>query len=102
MLDLIKNYASKRVELLKMEAVEKSSVVSGTVAFIAILAFLFIFFFLLLNIGLGLLIGHYLDNYGYGVLIMAGFYLVLMLVMFAAKKSLKMAVADRIIKTLNQ
>ena len=101
MLDLIKDYASKRVELLKMEATEKSSLAGGSIAFIAAFAFLFLFFFLLFNIGLGLLIGYYLDNYGWGVLIMAGFYLLLMLILFAAKKSLKMAVADKIIGIIN-
>ena len=56
MLDLIKEYAEKRLDLLKMEATEKSSVTAGTITFLAIAAVAGIFFLILFNIGLGLLI----------------------------------------------
>lgn len=102
MIDIVKEYASKRLELLKMEATEKGSMTVGNVIFIVLLIFFFLYFFILLNLGLGLLIGYYLDNYAWGVLIMAGFYLLLMIILFVAKKSLKNSVANKIIKSLNK
>ncbi len=101
MIELLKKYSSKKIELLKMEATEKSSVAVGSIIFLTILAVFFVFFFLLLNIGLGLLIGHYLDNYGLGVLLMSGFYLLLLLIMISIKKSIKNSVASKIINLIN-
>ncbi|UOE39827.1 phage holin family protein [Chryseobacterium suipulveris] len=101
MLDFVKDYASKRLDLLKMEATEKSSLTAGTVTFLAIASIAGIFFIILLNIGLGLLIGSYLGNYAYGLLIMAGFYLLILVIVFLARNSIKNGVANKIIKMLN-
>ena len=101
MLDLVKEYAEKRLDLLKMEATEKSSVTAGTFTFLAIAVVAGLFFLILLNIGLGLLIGSYLGNYAYGLLIMAGFYLLIILIVFLARNSIKNAVANKIIQSLN-
>lgn len=101
MLDLVKEYAAKRLDLLKMEATEKSSVTAGTFTFLAIVAVAAVFFLILLNIGLGLLIGSYLGNYAYGLLIMAGIYLLIIIIVFLARNSIKNAVANKIIHSLN-
>ena len=102
MLDIIKEYASKRIDLLKMEATEKTASSLGMVAFIVPLIILILFFLMLFNVGLGLLIGFYLGNYGWGVLIVAGFYLLLIAVLFALKSSLKIMVANKIIGRINK
>ncbi|WP_285268815.1 phage holin family protein [Kaistella rhinocerotis] len=101
MLDLVKEYTSKRLTLLKMEATEKSSVTAGTVTYLTLAAVAALFFIILLNIGLGFLIGTWVDNYGYGFLILAGFYMLLILIVFAARNAIKAAVANKIIKSLN-
>lgn len=101
MLDLVKEYSSKRLTLLKMEATEKSSVTAGTITYLTLAAVAALFFIILLNIGLGFLIGTWVDNYGYGFLILAGFYLLLILIVFAARNAIKAAVANKIIKSLN-
>ena len=101
MIDIVKEYAAKRLDLLKMEATEKSSVTAGTFTFLAIVAVAAVFFLILLNIGLGLLIGSYLGNYAYGLLIMAGIYLLIIIIVFLARNSIKNAVANKIIHSLN-
>ena len=101
MLDLVKEYASKRLDLLKMEATEKSSITAGTLAILIMLAIAGFFFIILLNFGLGLLIGSYLGNYAYGLLIMSGFYLLILLIVILARKSIKNSIANKIIKLLN-
>lgn len=102
MLDLIKEYSTKKIELLKMEAKEKSSVTVGFFAFHIVLIMMILSFLILFNIGLGLLIGYYLDNYGLGVLIMSAVYLLVIVILLARKKSFKDSVADRIINALNK
>lgn len=101
MIDIVKDYASKRIDLLKLQATEKSSVGAGTATFIVLAAIAALFFIFLLNIGLGLWIGSLLGNYAYGVLIMAGFYLLVLIVVILARKSITNNVANRIIKAIN-
>lgn len=96
---MIKEFASKKIELLKMEATEKTVTTIGTVVFVALLFLVFLFFILLLNVGLGLLIGYYLGNYAYGILIMSGIYLLLMIITLASKKAIKNRVANMIVKS---
>ena len=100
--DTLKDYASKRLELLKIEATEKSSLSAGFIVFLIFSTTAVLFFIILFNIGLGLLIGHYLGNYGYGVLIMAGIYLLLFLLLLLLRKALTATVANKVIKLLNQ
>lgn len=100
MIDIIKNYASNRLELLKLEATEKSSLgVSATVYGILVLVTL-VFFITLLNIGLGLWMGSMLGNYGYGMLIVSGFYLLLFIVLLLARKSITTKISDKIVKSI--
>ncbi|HMU07064.1 MAG TPA: hypothetical protein PKC37_04090 [Kaistella sp.] len=97
MLDLVKEYASKRMDLLKMEATEKSSLTAGTITYLAIAAVAALFFIILLNIGLGLLIGFYLGNYAYGLLIMAGFLLLFLIFLIFLGDTIKNGIHNKII-----
>lgn len=98
MIDTLKDYAEKRLELLKLQATEKSSLGAGNLVFIVLVSITLLFFIVLLNIGLGLWIGSLLGNYAYGLLIMAGFYLLLTLILFALRKAVLNSVAGSIIK----
>ncbi len=101
MIDILKEYANKRIELLRLGATEKASVGSGLVIFL-LLAFAAIsFFVLMLNIGVGLWIGHSLGNYGYGVLIVSAFYLFLFILIYLFRKFIIRSVANKIIEFLN-
>lgn len=101
MLDLVKDYATKRADLLKMEVTEKSVTLIGAFAFLVLAAFTALFFVILLLFGIGFLIGAYLDNYGYGLLIVAAFYLLVLLLLFCRRKSIKEKVANKILESLN-
>lgn len=102
MINLLKQYANKRFDLFKMIAIEKVSISAGNITFAVLAFFAVIFFIIMLNIGLGLLIGHFLGNYGYGMLIMAGFYLLILIILFLARKAIGMMVANKIIKAINK
>lgn len=102
MLDLVKEYASKRIDLLKMEAAEKSSLTAGMFTVFAIAIVAGLFFILLLNIGIALLIGKFIGNYGYGLLIVSGFYLLVLIIVLLARRSIVNGVANKIIKSFNE
>ncbi|WHF52216.1 phage holin family protein [Chryseobacterium gotjawalense] len=101
MVDIVKEFASKKIDLLKMEMTEKSSLTVGTLTYLILASVAALFFIILFNIGLGLLIGSWLGNYAYGILIMAGFYLLILIITFAARNAIKNKVADKIIKFIN-
>lgn len=101
MIETIKEYASKRIDLLKIEATEKSSISAGVIAYLVILLVAFGFFIILFNFGLAFLIGKALDNYSYGFLIVAAFYFVVMILVATFKKRIVNMVANKVIEFLN-
>ncbi|AZB29210.1 phage holin family protein [Chryseobacterium sp. Ch-15] len=101
MIETIKEYASKRIDLLKIEATEKSSISAGVIAYLVILLVAFGFFIILFNFGLAFLIGKALDNYSYGFLIVAAFYFVVMVLVATFKKRIVNMVANKVIEFLN-
>ncbi|WP_345988704.1 phage holin family protein [Chryseobacterium sp. Chry.R1] len=101
MIETLKEYASKRIDLLKIEATEKSSLSAGMITYLVILLVAFAFFIILFNFGIAFLIGKALDNYSYGFLIVAAFYLLIMILVVLFKKRIVNTVADQVIKFLN-
>ncbi|MGK6341192.1 phage holin family protein [Chryseobacterium sp. DT-3] len=101
MIETIKEYASKRIDLLKIEATEKSSLSAGLITYFVVLLVAFTFFIILFNFGMAFLIGKALDNTSYGFLIVAAFYVVVMGFIIAFKNKIVNMVADQVIKFLN-
>ncbi|WP_419867803.1 phage holin family protein [Chryseobacterium sp. CT-SW4] len=101
MIETVKEYVSKRIDLLKIEATEKSSLSAGIVTYLIVLLVAFAFFIVLFNFGMAYLIGKALDNTSYGFLIVAAFYFVVMIIIIIFKNKLVNAVADNVIKFLN-
>jgi len=101
MIETIKEYVSKRIDLLKIEATEKSSLSAGIITYFVIMLVAFGFFIILFNFGIAFLIGEALGNQSYGFLIVAGFYLLIMILVMVFKKKIVNSVADQVIKFLN-
>ena len=76
LVDRAKDYVETRVELLKLQAVNKSADVVSSVATGLVTAIIMIFFFMILNIGLGLLLGELLGKTYYGFFVLAAIYLI--------------------------
>ncbi|WKS94608.1 phage holin family protein [Riemerella columbina] len=101
MIDILKNYAEGRLNLLKMEATEKVSLTIGGVVLALILCGLALFFLILISIGLAVLIGYYVENMAYGFLIMGGVYFLCFILSLVFKKALKEGVANIVIRMIN-
>ncbi|MEN4762426.1 MULTISPECIES: phage holin family protein [unclassified Chryseobacterium] len=101
MIETIKEYASKRIDLLKIEATEKSSLSAGMIAYFVVLLVAFAFFIVLFNFGIAFLIGKALNNTSFGFLIVAAFYFVIMIFIVIFKNKIVNTVADSVIKFLN-
>ncbi len=101
MIETVKEYVSKRIDLLKIEATEKSSLSAGVITYLVLMVVAFSFFIILFNFGIAFLIGEALGNHSYGFLIVSGFYLLIMIIIMICKKRVVNFVADQVIKFLN-
>jgi len=102
MIDIIKDYTTKRLDLVKLQFTEKSSLSAGIVAFLSVLVIAFSFFIILFNFGIAFLIGQTLGNVGHGFLIVAGFYFLIMIIVFLMKKKIVTIVANQVIEFLKK
>lgn len=102
MLELVKEYASKRVDLLKLEATEKSVAILGTIILIILALFAVLIFILLFLLGIGFLIGSYLHNNGYGFLIVSGLFLLILILVISQRKIIKNRIANKILESLEE
>lgn len=101
MINILKDYIEKRINLVKMEAVEKVASISGLVYFLVLALVFAMFFLIFLILGIGLWIGYLLGNYAYGLLIMSGICLLFLIITFLLKKYIKNFASNTLIKLLN-
>ena len=96
-------YIETRVELLKLQAVSKSSGVVSSLVSTIIIAVLIVFGLSILNIGLSIWIGTLLGATWLGFIVVGGFYILLAILFIALKDRLiKRPVTDLLInKFLN-
>ncbi|HMG83026.1 MAG TPA: hypothetical protein VK559_08315 [Ferruginibacter sp.] len=94
-------YLETKMELYRLHAIDKSTtIVSGIVARLIIALFI-ASCFLMFSIGLAILIGRSMGEMYYGFFIVAGFYLVVIIVLYASRdKWLKAPVSNLIIKSI--
>jgi hypothetical protein len=86
-IDLIKQYISDRITLIKLQSIEKISTLAASIASGITLALLGLFFLIFLSITLGFLFASWLDSNTAGFGIVAGIYLLLiiLIVVFGKK-----------------
>ena len=95
------SYLETRLDLLKLQAVDKSAgVVSSLVTALIIASFVFLLV-VILSIGVALWIGHETGELYYGFFIVGGFYILLSILLYAFRdKFLKGPVGNSIIQKL--
>jgi hypothetical protein len=86
--DKAEQYSRTSLELIKLNAIDKSSDVISSLAVVATLAFIVAIFTLFINLGLALLIGNALGDYAMGFFIMSGFYVFVGIVLYVFRKNL--------------
>jgi len=98
MIKIVKDYVENNVELLKLDATEKTLKIIGVSVPILIISVMVIFFLVLFNIGLALLIGNWLDNYALGFFILSAFYFLLILLAYFMRDKIKNVITDSAIE----
>lgn len=97
----MKEYVNARIDLLKLEAAEKSSGLIASLLARAIVAVVFLCFFIFAGIGLSLLAGEYTGKIWAGYLIVAFAYLLLAIVAWAGRSwILRIPIMNALIKEI--
>lgn len=101
LLEKVENYAKTTIDLIKLKAVDKLSVVVSNVVYGVILALLVFFFLLILNLALAFWVGNLLGETYLGFFAIAGFYVLLIIIILIFKKQLiKVPLSNVIISKL--
>ena len=101
LIDRIKSYVETRIDLFKLKAIDKSSSFLSLLFSMIIMIFMCFSFIMLLSVGVALLIGDMMGKSYYGFFIVAGFYLILGLIIYTYKtKWLKIPMANKMVKHL--
>ena len=98
MVKILKDYLENHVELLRLDATEKTLKIIGVSVPLLIMTIMGSFFIILLNIGLALMIGKLIDSYALGFFILSGFYLLIMILAYFFRNILKMPLQTRQLK----
>ena len=95
------DYVESRIDLMKLQAVNKASEVTSSLVSNVIIIMLGIMTVMLLNIGLAYYLGEVLGGIHYGFFIVGGFYLLAALILYAFRKNLMQTpVQDKMIRKM--
>jgi hypothetical protein len=94
-------YLETRIDLVKLKTIDKSSDVLSSAAAAITIAVAILFFIMMSSIGIAIYLGNVLGNLYYGFFVMAGFYALVILILYACRKQwIKMPVYNTIIKKI--
>ena len=86
--DKIKSYVDTRYELLTLKSAEKISNIGSSIGMAVVIGLVSVFFLLFLSLAAGFYLSMLLESYTYGFLVLSAIYLVLFVVLFAARQGL--------------
>lgn len=101
LLEKAENYTKTSIELAKLQAVDKVADVVSSLVSVIVIAIVVGIFLMLTNLGLAFWLGELLGNTYYGFFALAGFYLLVALLVVSMKKQLvKIPVSNMLITSL--
>jgi hypothetical protein len=86
-IEKVSKHVDTRMEYLRLLMSEKLAITISKMGTVITLVVLFLLFFLFVNVAAALWLGKYYDNYAIGFGVMSGFYLLLILVYVALRKT---------------
>lgn len=95
------DYVETRIDLMKLQAVNKTSEVTSSLVSNIIIGILCTMTMMLLNIGIAFYLGEVLGGVHYGFFIVSGFYILVAVLFYVYRKDwLKTPVQDKIIRKM--
>ncbi|RYD93495.1 MAG: phage holin family protein [Sphingobacteriales bacterium] len=99
-IDQLKEYVETRITLAKYKAVEKGTTFIADIIMILVVIIVAAVTFLFLSFTLALFLADVLHSYWQGFGIVAGFYLIIVFIILAAKTSLEKPIINGLIKKI--
>lgn len=97
----VKEYTETTIELYKLNAIEASADVLSSIVARIVFILVFALFTLFINVTISLLIGNLLGAYYWGFLIVSGFYLIIMVLLYYYNgKLIKVPITNLVIEKL--
>lgn len=100
LLERVEDYAKTNFQLWKLKVLNKGSDMASTIIAKGIAIIVFIMFMMLLNLGLAFWLGDLLGKIYYGFFCVAGFYLLVGLILYFARHDIKKGISDSIISEI--
>ena len=85
--DQIKQYVDTRYELITLKSADKVSNIGSSIGMAVVIGIVAVFFLLFLSLATGYYLSMLLESYTYGFLVLSGIYLLILVILFAARKS---------------
>ncbi len=101
MFGFITNSIKDRISLIKIQLLDSLSKQGGELSFWIIFSFIALTFYVFLNFLFVLLLAKWLEDVLYSVLIVAVFYLLLMVLLFYNRNKVKSTIQDKIIRSIS-
>jgi len=98
----VEDYSKTSIELLKLNAIDKTADLVSTLLTQMILFVVSMVFILLCSIGVAFWLGTYFDSTAIGFFIVGGFYLGITLLFFSVRKGIKVPIRQLIISNLTE
>lgn len=96
----VEDYSKTSIELLKLNAIDKTADLVSTLLTQMILFVVGMAFILLSSIGVAFWLGTYFDSNAIGFFIVGGFYLVVTLLFFFVRKKMKAPIRELVLSNL--
>jgi uncharacterized BrkB/YihY/UPF0761 family membrane protein len=96
----VEDYSKTSIELLKLNAIDKTADLVSTLLTQMILFVVGLVFLLMISIGVAFWLGTFFDSDSIGFFIVSGFYLVVTLVYFFVRKKMKAPIRELILSNL--
>jgi O-antigen/teichoic acid export membrane protein len=101
LIDKSKDYLETKIELTKLKTIDKSADILSTVVVTVSMLFISVLLILFISLAVALFLGQMLGAYHYGFFIMAGFYaIVLLLIYVKREKWIKTPIANELISKM--
>lgn len=88
LLEKVENYAKTTIDLVKLKAIDKIAVTTSNVVYGVLIALLLFFFLLILNLAIAFWVGSLLGETYLGFFAVAGFYVLLIVIIMVFKKQI--------------
>jgi uncharacterized membrane protein (DUF485 family) len=101
LIDKSKDYLDTKIELTKLKTIDKSADILSTVVVTVSMIFVSFLLILFISLAVALLLGKMLGAYHYGFFIIAGFYAIILLVIYVKReKWIKSPISNQLINKM--